>query len=274
MTRRLGSLFDIADAYDLIVFDQWGVLHNGTRPYGQAVATVAGLHAGQNRLAVLSNSGKRGDENARRLEAMGFDRGHFDPVMTSGEALWQDMAAGRIPERLFFPMERAPGDAAAWARGLDVRFTDTVAEAEALLLMGLPDDAAATAWEATLAAAGARGMTAYCSNPDVHSPRADGLVASPGAVARAYEKNGGTVYYYGKPHRPVFDALSPPGTARVLMIGDSLAHDIKGAAGVGWDSVLIEGGLLAGRPMGDADLEKMLVQHKCPPPTYRMETLA
>ena len=74
----------------------------------------------------------------------------------------------------------------------------------------------------------------YCSNPGQHSPRADSLVISAGALARAYLKRYGRVIYYGKPHQPVFQAVSASFKAqRVLIVGDSLDHEIAGAKAVG-----------------------------------------
>ncbi|MEM1373276.1 MAG: TIGR01459 family HAD-type hydrolase [Pseudomonadota bacterium] len=239
MTRRIDTLADIADAYDAVVFDQWGVLHNGTEPYKGALHCVETL-AGD--VAVLSNSGKRAAPNAVRIREMGFTR-PFHTVMTSGEALWRDIRLGKIKERIFHAVERAPNDAQTWADGLDIAFS-SLAEAEALLLMGLPDESALSEWNPLLQSALGRDLPVYCSNPDRHSPRAGGTVTSVGALAFAYKDLGGEVHFYGKPHRPIFDSLVDAlGSSNLLMVGDSLEHDIAGAAGASWDSVFVGGGL-------------------------------
>ncbi|MEL7091342.1 MAG: TIGR01459 family HAD-type hydrolase [Pseudomonadota bacterium] len=271
MTRKIASLRDIADGYDAIVLDQWGVLHDGTTPYPGAVTALQRLRADGCRLAVLSNSGKRAAPNAARIAAMGFAEDMFESVMTSGEALWRDLHDGAIAARRFFAIERAAGDAAAWAQGLDISLVD-LDNAEAVLLIGLPDGSALPDWSDVLHAACARDLTVYCSNPDRHSPRADGLVVSPGALAFEYAARGGTVQFYGKPHVPVFDALQRHlGASRILMVGDSLEHDIAGAQAAGWDSVLVRGGLyataFAGGEMADV-LAQLVAQHGVAPPTF------
>ncbi|MBT6506361.1 MAG: TIGR01459 family HAD-type hydrolase, partial [Marinovum sp.] len=96
MSQQIDTLAEIAANYDAIVLDQWGVLHDGSAPYDQAVNALNGLHASGVRLAVLSNSGKRSALNALRIEDMGFPPDIFSDVMTSGEALWQDIAKGFI----------------------------------------------------------------------------------------------------------------------------------------------------------------------------------
>ena len=102
--QLIGSITEIADRFEAIVLDQWGVLHDGTAPYPGAVDTLDHLSQRGCRLAVLSNSGKRADLNRARIAAMGFSASLFDCVMTSGEALWLDAAAGRVAETRFFPI--------------------------------------------------------------------------------------------------------------------------------------------------------------------------
>jgi len=266
---------DIASQYDAIVFDQWGVLHNGTSAYLGAVAAINALGAAAPKLGVLSNSGKRAAPNADRIAAMGFDVDHFDHVMTSGEALWRDIKQGVIPQQRFFPIERSQGDAVAWADGLDIDITRDVRKAQAILLMGLPDGVKMSDYLAPLKGWLSRKQPVFCSNPDRKSPRAGGHVISPGALAFAYHDVGGEVAFYGKPHRPIFRTIEAAmGAGRYLMVGDSLEHDIAGAHTAGWDSLLIEGGLYAddfAADSSDATLDRLVATQGCKPPTFRMK---
>ena len=278
VTQPIETLSEIAGDYDAIVLDQWGVLHDGATPYAGAVACLEGLAGAGHRLAVLSNSGKRSAPNALRIAQMGFAPSLFAEVMTSGEALWRDAASGNITAKRLFPIEREAGDAVAWAKGLDVSLCKDVDEAEAVLLMGVPDGATLADWQGVLDQARSRDLPVYCSNPDRASPRPGGLVVSPGTLAFAYQDMGGAVTFYGKPHRPVFDALSHAlGSSRLLMVGDSLEHDIAGAQSAGWDSLLIEGGLyardFASGPAEDV-LDRLVAEKRCQPPTYRLKVLS
>ncbi|WP_299031282.1 TIGR01459 family HAD-type hydrolase [uncultured Sulfitobacter sp.] len=243
------NLIEIADRFDAIVLDQWGVLHDGTRPYLHAINTLETLHAKGIRLAVLSNSGKRSDPNAARIAAMGFPTHLFEQVMTSGEALYRDIAQGQLPYRTICPITRDTGDAENWSDGLGLTLTDDVEAADAILLMGLPDSAPTDAYQRTLAHAKKRNVPVLCTNPDRASPRAGGaIVVSPGALAHDHLVSGGDVRFYGKPHLPVFRAIETVlGVApdRLLMVGDSLEHDIAGGAAAGWSTAFIRGGLHA-----------------------------
>jgi len=244
VTQILHSLSEVADAYDAIVLDQWGVLHDGTAPYPDAKGAIDRLSG--RRLAVLSNSGKRAGPNADRIAAMGFDASRFEYVMTSGEALHRNI--GHLSMRLF-AIEGASGDAGRWAGDAPLEFVNDPSDAEAALLMGLPDGSAQADYAGLLQSAFTRGLPMYCSNPDLKSPRGGGVyVMSSGALAQRYADMGGTVYLYGKPHGPIFQAMQsalgcPPD--RILMVGDSLHHDIHGAAEAGWHSALIQAGIHA-----------------------------
>jgi len=249
MTQAIDSLIQIADRFDAIVLDQWGVLHDGSAPYPTAIAALNALAVAGKRLAVLSNSGKRSGPNLHRIARMGFDPDLFETVMTSGEALWQDLARGRLAHTTFYPITSAAGDAEDWADGLDITLTDTLARADAVLLMGLPYATPVDSFREVLKDARLRGIPVLCTNPDRASLRADGVVVvSPGALAHAHLEAGGDLRFYGKPHRPVFDAvqstLNLP-AARVVIVGDSLEHDIAGGHGAGWATVFIQRGLHA-----------------------------
>ncbi|MEM7046716.1 MAG: TIGR01459 family HAD-type hydrolase [Pseudomonadota bacterium] len=277
MTQRIDSLVQVTDAYEVIVLDQWGVLHDGHTLYPQTKTCLQRLRDAGCRLAVLSNSGKRAADNADRITEMGIPHDTFEVVMTSGEALWRDIVAKTIFEKRFYPIERTPGDAAAWGLGLDIELTRDMKGADAILLMGLPDGSHLQQWQKTLQRALAQRLKIYCSNPDLASPRPDGLVISPGALAHDYQKKGGEVIFYGKPHRPLFDSLQTAlGAQRIVMVGDSLDHDIQGAQNAGWDSVLVQGGLYAQTFAADAPdqaLAALLAERTCAPPTYRIEIL-
>ena len=280
MTQLIDSIVAIADQFDAIVLDQWGVLHDGSAPYPTALATLGKLSDCHAKIGVLSNSGKRAAPNADRIAGMGFDASVFDCVMTSGEALWRSFASGDADVQNLFAIEGRAGDASDWAQGLSVKIVDTPQMADAILLMGLPDGTSPDAFDAQLQTALAQTLPLYCSNPDFTSPRGGGTyVISPGALARRYEEMGGTAHLYGKPHRPIFTAMEAAldcNPDRILMVGDSLHHDILGAQTAGWTSLLIRDGIHAPDIHGHsvtADIEALARAATMPPPDYSLQDL-
>ena len=278
MTEIINNISEIAQKYDAIVFDQWGVLHDGKLAYEGVIACLEGLKKNNTRLAVLSNSGKRSELNEKRILEMGFSNLLFEFIMTSGEALWRDIAYKIIKEKSFFPIERNVGDAKVWANGLEISLEYSIDSAQAILLMGLPDDDDLKDWQAILARGLALNIPLYCSNPDLLSIRpGKKLITAPGLLAEYYSEGGGEVVYYGKPHKHIFKNLQTILNAnRLLMIGDSLGHDILGGNAMGWDTLLLLSGVHASDFVnGDhgAILEKIIHQKRYSRPMYMMERL-
>ena len=192
--------------------------------------------------------------------------------MTSGEALKIDMRAGRLAHiKALYVISATPEDAARAVEDMGVAQVTALPDADAVVLLGLPDGSDHAAERAVLRAALGLGKRLICSNPDRHSPRAGGvLVEAPGALAHEYADAGGEVLFYGKPHRPIIEALGKQlGAERVLMVGDSPEHDIAGAKTAAWDSLFIQGGLHAHE---DEDtLDDLFVQSGAP--DYMLPTL-
>ncbi|MEI5663965.1 TIGR01459 family HAD-type hydrolase [Bosea sp. CCNWLW174] len=245
--------------YDGFLLDQWGVLHDGIRPYSGAVAALEMLRRASKRVIILSNSGRRGAENATQLAKFGFAGELYDEVVSAGDDA-RDALAARDE-----PFHRALGrrclllareGEAHLAQGLGLDLVDDVALADFILLMTMdPPRQSVAGWMSLLEAASARRLPMVCANPDLHRASPDGgLQEAPGLVARAYEQLGGIVRYHGKPEPRIYrTCLAKLGLdrGRVVAIGDSLEHDIAGAQGAGIDSVFIGGGIHRGEIVWD-----------------------
>ena len=107
-----------------------------------------------------------------------------------------------------------------------------------------------------------------CVNPDIVIYRQGGVTAPcAGWLARHYrEVYGGRVLYHGKPDPAIFRraaaALGQGPDARILVVGDSLATDIKGAIAAGYDSLFVARGIYADElgivPGAEPDPERLV----------------
>lgn len=248
------GLAAVIQRYDGFLLDQWGVLHDGVRPYPGAAAALEMLRRAGKRVIILSNSGRSGAENARQLAKFGFAPELYDEVISAGDDARDALAARDEP--FHHALGRrclllAREGEAHLAEGLGLDLVDDVETADFLLLMTMdPPRQSVAGWMRLLEAASARGLPMVCANPDLYRASPDGgLQEAPGLVARAYEQLGGTVRYHGKPQPRIYrTCLARLGLdrSRVVAIGDSLEHDIAGAQGAGLDSVFIGGGIHRG----------------------------
>jgi hypothetical protein len=83
----LRRLSDIANRYDLFLFDQFGVLHNGVEPIDGAIDMLEQLNKLKKTVVIVSNTSGRSKYAAKKLNDLGFLSECFDGgVVTSGEA--------------------------------------------------------------------------------------------------------------------------------------------------------------------------------------------
>ncbi|WP_159650388.1 MULTISPECIES: TIGR01459 family HAD-type hydrolase [unclassified Bosea (in: a-proteobacteria)] len=248
------SLATLMPRYDGFLLDQWGVLHDGVRPYPGAVAALEMLRRAGKRVIILSNSGRRGTENAVLLAKMGFARELYDEVVSAGDDAREALRARDEPFHRTLGhrcLLLAREGEVHLAEGLGLDLVDDVAIADFILLMTMdPPRQSVAGWMDLLKAAGERRLPMLCANPDLHRASPEGgLQEAPGLVARAYEQLGGAVRYHGKPQPRIYRTCQAKlglDRSRVVAIGDSLEHDIAGAQGAGIDSVFIGGGIHRG----------------------------
>ncbi|MCP1849676.1 MULTISPECIES: TIGR01459 family HAD-type hydrolase [unclassified Bradyrhizobium] len=246
----IAGLHAIVDRFDHVLLDQWGTLHEGLAVFPAALECVARLREAGKRILVLSNSGKRAGSNQRRLATLGLPPDAYDGVLSSGEVTWRGLHARE--QAPFAELGRAcflisrDGDRSI-VDDTDLVVVSNMREADFILLGGLDDDAAEPErWREPLTTAAARQLPMLCANPDLVMFGVAGLIPAPGALAAFYHSLGGTVLFVGKPHPPMFaaalDQLGRPPPDRILVIGDSLDHDIAGGRTAGMLTLLIGSG--------------------------------
>ncbi len=238
----LVHLADIAPGYDALVCDVWGVLHNGVAAFAPACAALKTFRENHGRVILLSNAPRPPSDIEAQFERLGVPLDCYDAIVTSGGATREELARRRGAAIMHLGPDR---DLNLFA-GLDIERTD-LARAALVVCTGLYDDEAEgpDAYKTILADIRARQLPMFCANPDLVVQRGGKLVHCAGALAKAYAALGGTVVYYGKPHRPIYDhaRAAAGGARRLLAIGDGLATDIKGANAAGIDAVFIADGI-------------------------------
>lgn len=285
-TKFCQGISDISDSYNAFLIDQWGVLHNGEKAYDGVIDCLKELKGRNKHIIILSNSGKRAEENKKRLSELGIIPSLYDEIVTSGEITWsglekQDDGFFKDIGKKCFLMSRG-GDTSI-VDGLDIELVKNIEDAEFLLISGsdAPQKNMVDYYEPILRTAIRRRLKAICANPDSQALIGDSYVLGPGMIARRYEDFGGVVHYIGKPHRPIFQHCIKLLQAKdiypgdTVMLGDTMAHDIIGAAAVNIDTCLVKSGLHFGTFKNcttpyevDRALNVLVLQYNNVRPTY------
>ncbi len=248
------SLIALMDEFDTFLLDQFGVLLDGARAYPGAAAALGQLDARKKKVGILTNSGKRAAPNAARLERMGLNLDHIDAVVSSGEAA-RDVIRSRFGGGATVLVLSRDGDLSS-IEGLAMTPTDDPELAELVLIAGSRgEDVSLNEYRRLLEIPASRGVPALCTNPDMIMLTEHGPHFGAGRIAALYRELGGPVDEIGKPHRLIYqvalDMLDVADPATVLCVGDSPAHDIRGAHAGGCKAALVRTGIHAGAPIDE-----------------------
>jgi HAD superfamily hydrolase (TIGR01450 family) len=250
--RRVAAVAEIAEDFDLIVLDAWGVLNLGDAVIPTAPAAVADLRRRGKRLTVLSNDG--GSDKAMSV-AKHCRRG-FD--FAAGEIIagldLLDEALADLP-----PLERLGliADDPLPYPDLTVRMTrlaDRAADYDAVEgFVFLSSDTWSEVRQKLLRASLARrARPLVVGNPDIVSPSPDEITIEPGYYAhRLAAELAIAPAFLGKPYAAIYRRLAErhPDVApeRVLCVGDTPQTDILGGRAAGYRTLLVEDGFCRGR---------------------------
>jgi HAD superfamily hydrolase (TIGR01459 family) len=246
----LGGLGEIAGNYDALLCDVWGVVHDGTHAHGDAIHALERFRAQCGPVILLSNAPRPAEDVEQQFVRLRVPKNCYDSILTSGMLAREDIVRRSAAHELKLLHVGPERD-----RGIIANLPLICVQAdkaEIVLCTGLYDDDTETPedYRASLVDLKTRGLTLLCANPDIVVQRGGKLIYCAGALARLYGGLGGQVVYYGKPHAPIYEAAlghlraaAKREVQRVLILGDGLETDIRGANGAGLDAVFIADGI-------------------------------
>jgi len=262
--QALSGLGQIADDYDALLCDIWGVIHNGRDVFRAACEALERFQTERGPVILISNSPRPSVAIPEQFMQIGVPGEFWDAIVTSGDATIDELA------------RRAPGPAFKLGPERDDRLYDNLElnfsaleDAQFISCTGLFDDEVETPddYKDMLSDALDLALPLVCANPDIQVRRGNKVIYCGGALAQLYEKMGGEVIYGGKPHAPIYRLseawfaeilgyrLTPD---RILAIGDNIFTDLLGAQNQDLDCLFITGGLHSAK--ADA-LKTLLVEH-------------
>ena len=243
----------LAQNYDVLLCDVWGVIHNGVAAFAPACDALLRFRERGGTAILITNAPRPGDAVARILDRLAVPREAYDAIISSGDTT-RGIVAGRPGQRVFHlgPERDVPIFA-----GLDVTFAP-LETADYVVCSGLFDDTIETpeTYRDMLAAMRAR-VAVHGLRQSRHRGRARrhaGLLRRRarrclrGARRRgALLRQAASADLRGRARpRPRRRAAAPRcRSTRVLAIGDSVRTDLKGAAAFGIDCLFVTSGIHA-----------------------------
>jgi HAD superfamily hydrolase (TIGR01459 family) len=248
-------LAELADAYDLLLCDVWGVLHDGLTAYPEAVEALRRFKQTGGRVVLVTNSPSPSRMVTAQLLPIGVPQAAYDAIVSSGDVTASLLVARK--DATLFPLGAFEGtdlhDEVCRLRGAPPRLGPI--ETADLVLCTVyidPDRENLADYDDRLERCLARGLDLVCANPDIVVQHGDKLYYCAGAIAERYAAAGGNVLMAGKPYPPIYTvaldlARKAVGAeidrARVLVIGDAMHTDITGAHDQGLASLFVTSGI-------------------------------
>jgi HAD superfamily hydrolase (TIGR01459 family) len=246
----LSGLSEVADQYDAILCDVWGVIHNGREAFVDACEALREFRRTRGPVVLITNAPVPKERVTRLFPKLGVLADCFDDVVASGDATRNELK--RVAPG---PVYRIGlNEDVSVYQGLPLEFSDDPKVAKVICCTSLRDypEGMPEPYRPELKMLAGHGLPMICANPDVVFRQGDRLIWSAGALAQIFVEEGGTVISPGKPDEPIYrlafekvaaitgKAVAP---SRTLAIGDGPATDVLGANRQGIDALFIGGGI-------------------------------
>jgi HAD superfamily hydrolase (TIGR01459 family) len=249
------TLSQLRERYDTLYCDVWGVIRDGHRLLPDAIHALQQFRQSGGRVCLVSNSPRRNESLGAMLSGMGLPGDAIDGIVTSGDAIYAQLAK-RSPGKA---LRIGPDFDDALYADLELEFVD-IETADFISCTGPDDywDGKPEDYQAILERALERKLDLVCANPDIVVQAEDKLIFCAGAIARLYRHMGGTSVVAGKPHAPIYKLAAQcleqsgerPDLKNILAVGDGPETDLEGATRAGIDALFIADGILGSA--GDA----------------------
>ena len=237
-TKLIKGLSQIQSNYDAFFIDLWGVMHNGIQLYPEAIKVLENLRKLNKRFVLMSNAPRPSKNVEKFLLNLKMNKNFTKNIFTSGEAAIKSIQSNKYgknfyhlgPERdnsLFEVLEKNK-------RSLE--------EADFILCTGfLEKDEGSLSFYKNLLKKYV-GLKMICTNPDLIVHRGSKKEYCAGTLAEIFQELGGEVIYFGKPYPEIYKFCINKGE-KVLVVGDNIRTDIKGANNMKFDSLFITDGI-------------------------------
>lgn len=245
----IDGLDAIVDKYNIYIVDLWGVVHDGVKTYPKVEDCLIELQHRGKQVYFLSNSPRRSRIVGDQLDRLGVKPGYYNGLHTSGEDAYETISEKIDPFYAQLGIKAYPLSLHMHSQlfeDLNLTLVDQIESASFIMNTG-PEMRQVEDFDSLLQKAQRLTLPMVCVNPDISVISGGKVTLCAGTVAARYKALGGIVKYHGKPYpeiyRNLLKKIGATYTEDILVIGDSLATDIKGANVMGIDAALVLTGL-------------------------------
>ena len=244
----LSGLNKIYSQFDIFFVDLWGVIHNGIECYSDALKVLKNLK--KNKKIILISNAPRPNESVQKfLNQINFNANFYDLLITSGD-LTRLYLKNFYKNKSFYHL--GPDRDNSLFSNLECKKT-SLKNANFVICTGVNNNKdSLNKYFSILEKIKKKNLKMVCANPDLIVHKGGNAEYCAGSIAKLYEKMGGSVKYFGKPYRNVYDYAfgclkknykKNINKRKVLVIGDNLNTDILGANNFKVKNLFIAGGI-------------------------------
>ncbi len=239
MTKKIiKGLRDIYKKYDVFFIDLWGVMHNGIELHPGAIQVLENLYKIKKRFVLMSNAPRPAKDVEKFLLSLNMKENFVKNVFTSGEATLRSIKKNFYRKNFY---HLGPSRDKSLFKGLE-KNNKSLREAEFILCTGfLENKENSLTYYKNLLIKYTK-LKMICANPDLVVHKGSKKEYCAGKLAEIFENQGGKVIYFGKPHPEIYNFCTKK-NEKVLVIGDNILTDIKGANNMNYDALLITSGI-------------------------------
>ena len=239
MTKKtIKGLKEIYNKYDIFFIDLWGVIHNGIQLYSGAIEVLENLYKLNKKFILMSNAPRPSKDVEKFLLNLKMDKIFAKNIFTSGEAALKSLRQN-LYGKFFFHL--GPERDNSLIKGFKKNKT-SLKKADFILCTGLLDGHEESLDFYKDLLKNYTQIKMICTNPDLIVYRGSKQEYCAGTLAEIFKELGGKVIYFGKPHPEIYKFCIKRGE-KVLIIGDNIRTDIKGANNMKFDSLFITDGI-------------------------------
>lgn len=251
MIKPIVNISKIIDKYNTVILGFRGVITDGKIIKPDVINALINMKKQNIRILLLSNTSQRVETVVRFLFGNHVPLVVFDAIITAGEAMHYQLKAqggdfSCIGHKYFRLGEKNYQGVFSGLK--DYQEVSSMSQADFVYLEHVAqNDDTVEKYLPLMEHAASLNIPMVCVGNDTSTYSEGDIILGAGAVAEQYAILGGRIITFGKPDTRLFaymlDGFQDVKKDKVLVIGDSLPTDIKGAKMLGVDSVLISKGI-------------------------------